>query len=89
MQIHTHPTQSIFLSSLDLHTHASYQRLLPEAIAVVCAPHEGPNAYGVFRMTDPPGLEIVLECQDEGAFHPQCVWKKTECRELVRFVNRC
>ncbi|TKA50042.1 hypothetical protein B0A53_06484 [Rhodotorula sp. CCFEE 5036] len=67
--IHTHPTQSIFLSSLDLHTHASYQRLLPEAIAVVCAPHEGPNAYGVFRMTDPPGLEIVLECQDEGAFH--------------------
>ncbi|GAA5988736.1 hypothetical protein JCM10908_006147 [Rhodotorula pacifica] len=68
--IHTHPTQSIFLSSLDLHTHASYQRLLPESIAVVCAPHEGTDAYGVFRMTDPPGLEAVLNCHDEGAFHP-------------------
>ncbi|GAA5862368.1 hypothetical protein JCM3774_002493 [Rhodotorula dairenensis] len=68
--IHTHPTQSIFLSSLDLHTHASYQRLLPEAIAVVCSPREGPDAYGVFRVTDPPGLETLLECQDEGAFHP-------------------
>ncbi|KWU45098.1 Mov34-domain-containing protein [Rhodotorula sp. JG-1b] len=27
--IHTHPTQSIFLSSLDLHTHASYHPQLP------------------------------------------------------------
>ncbi|BGP57618.1 hypothetical protein JCM8202v2_005262 [Rhodotorula sphaerocarpa] len=69
--IHTHPSQSIFLSSLDLHTHAAYQRLLPEAIAVVCSPREGPEAFGVFRMTDPPGLECVLRCREEGAFHPQ------------------
>ncbi|KAG8276586.1 AMSH-like protease [Homalodisca vitripennis] len=36
--IHTHPTQSAFLSSVDLHTHFSYQLMMPEAIAIVCAP---------------------------------------------------
>ncbi|XP_009304953.1 AMSH-like protease isoform X2 [Danio rerio] len=36
--IHTHPTQTAFLSSVDLHTHSSYQLMLPEAIAIVCAP---------------------------------------------------
>uniref|UniRef100_A0A673KRM2 STAM binding protein-like 1 n=1 Tax=Sinocyclocheilus rhinocerous TaxID=307959 RepID=A0A673KRM2_9TELE len=34
--IHTHPTQTAFLSSVDLHTHSSYQLMLPEAIAIVC-----------------------------------------------------
>jgi len=34
----THPTQTAFLSSVDLHTHSSYQLMLPEAIAIVCAP---------------------------------------------------
>ncbi|RXM32162.1 AMSH-like protease [Acipenser ruthenus] len=36
--IHTHPTQTAFLSSVDLHTHCSYQLMLPEAIALVCSP---------------------------------------------------
>ncbi|KAM9336028.1 AMSH-like protease isoform 2-T2 [Symphorus nematophorus] len=36
--IHTHPTQTSFLSSVDLHTHCSYQLMLPEAVAIVCAP---------------------------------------------------
>ncbi|BGP26926.1 hypothetical protein JCM10295v2_005888 [Rhodotorula toruloides] len=67
--IHTHPSQTIFLSSLDLHTHASYQLMLAEAIAVVCSPRHDPN-YGVFRLTDPPGLEVVGTCRGEGAFHP-------------------
>lgn len=26
------------MSSVDLHTHCSYQLMLPEAIAIVCAP---------------------------------------------------
>lgn len=34
----THPTQTAFLSSVDLHTHCPYQLLMPEALAVVCAP---------------------------------------------------
>lgn len=36
--IHTHPTQTCFMSSVDLHTHCSYQLMLPEAIAIVMAP---------------------------------------------------
>ena len=36
--IHTHPTQTCFLSSRDLHTHAVYQVQLPESVAIVCAP---------------------------------------------------
>ena len=41
--IHTHPSQSCFLSSVDLHTHCSYQLMLPEAIAIVCAPKHDPK----------------------------------------------
>ncbi|KAK6060036.1 Mov34/MPN/PAD-1 family protein, partial [Cooperia oncophora] len=36
--IHTHPTQTAFLSSVDLHTHCAYQMMLNEAVAIVCAP---------------------------------------------------
>lgn len=41
--IHTHPTQACFLSSVDLHTHFSYQKLLKEAIAIVIAPKDNPK----------------------------------------------
>lgn len=36
--LQTHPSQTAFLSSVDLHTHCSYQIMMPEAIAIVCAP---------------------------------------------------
>jgi STAM-binding protein len=36
--IHTHPTQTCFMSSRDLHTHAGYQVMMSESIAIVCAP---------------------------------------------------
>ena len=36
--LQTHPTQTAFLSSVDLHTHCSYQLMMPEALAIVCAP---------------------------------------------------
>ncbi|KAI4334928.1 hypothetical protein L6164_013628 [Bauhinia variegata] len=36
--IHTHPSQTCFMSSVDLHTHYSYQVMLQEAIAIVMAP---------------------------------------------------
>ncbi|CAO3617453.1 unnamed protein product [Mucor hiemalis] len=67
--IHTHPTQSCFLSSVDLHTHCSYQLMLPEAIAIVCAPSQKPN-FGIFRLTDPPGLDVISNCKKTPAFHP-------------------
>ena len=67
--IHTHPTQTCFMSSRDLHTHSGYQVMLPESIAIVCAPSKSPD-WGVFRLTDPPGLKTVLNCTQTGLFHP-------------------
>lgn len=67
--IHTHPSQSCFLSSRDLHTSSGYQVMLPEAIAIVCAPKHNPD-WGIFRLTDPPGLNHVLNCTQKGLFHP-------------------
>lgn len=67
--IHTHPTQTCFMSSRDLHTQSGYQVMLAESIAIVCAPSHNPN-WGVFRLTDPPGLKTVLSCTQPGLFHP-------------------
>lgn len=55
----THPTQTAFLSSVDLHTHCSYQLMLQEAIAIVCAPKH--NEY------------VTLCYISQKPFH-QCVW---------------
>ncbi len=41
--IHTHPTQTCFMSSRDLHTHCGYQVMMPESIAIVCAPSKNPS----------------------------------------------
>jgi STAM-binding protein len=41
--IHTHPTQTCFMSSRDLHTHCGYQVMMPESIAIVCAPTKSPS----------------------------------------------
>lgn len=65
--IHTHPTQTAFLSSVDLHTHCPYQLLMPEAIAIVCAPRY--NETGVFVLTPGYGLQFVANCTKSG-FHP-------------------
>ncbi|KAG7096056.1 hypothetical protein E1B28_006737 [Marasmius oreades] len=67
--IHTHPTQSCFMSSVDLHTHCAFQLMLPESFAVVCAPRSTPN-FGIFRLTDPPGLSLISNCKVKEAFHP-------------------
>lgn len=67
--IHTHPTQTCFMSSVDLHTHCSYQLLLPESIAIVCAPKFNPSV-GVFRLTNPPGVQIISKCRNPNLFHP-------------------
>ncbi|XP_014318022.1 AMSH-like protease isoform X2 [Myotis lucifugus] len=64
--IHTHPTQTAFLSSVDLHTHCSYQLMLPEAIAIVCSPKH--NDTGIFRLTSAGMLEVST-CKKKG-FHP-------------------
>ena len=42
--IHTHPTQTCFMSSRDLHTHCGYQVMMSESIAIVCAPTKSPES---------------------------------------------
>ncbi|XP_056637043.1 STAM-binding protein-like A isoform X1 [Diorhabda sublineata] len=65
--IHTHPTQTAFLSSVDLHTHCPYQLLMPEAIAIVCSPKY--NETGIFILTPDYGLKFIANCNQDG-FHP-------------------
>ena len=75
--IHTHPTQTCFMSSRDLHTHSGYQMMLAESIAIVCAPGKGDTSHGgdwgVYRLTDPPGKMAILQCEKPGLFHPHDV----------------
>ncbi|KAL1554802.1 ubiquitinyl hydrolase 1 [Salvia divinorum] len=65
--IHTHPTQSCFMSSIDVHTHYSYQIMLPEAIAIVMAPRDTSRKHGIFRLTS-GGMTIIRHCPRRG-FH--------------------
>ncbi|KAK8471940.1 hypothetical protein PHAVU_002G071100 [Phaseolus vulgaris] len=67
--IHTHPSQSCFMSSVDLHTQYSYQMMIPEAFAIVLAPNDNIRSCGVFRLVDPEGMNILKNCQETG-FHP-------------------
>ncbi|GAB0097660.1 STAM-binding protein [Sergentomyia squamirostris] len=65
--IHTHPSQTAFLSSVDLHTHCSYQMMMPEALAIVCAPKY--QETGFFCLTPNYGLDYIAQCRQTG-FHP-------------------
>ncbi|KAK2990273.1 hypothetical protein RJ640_014725 [Escallonia rubra] len=80
--IHTHPSQTCFMSSVDLHTHYSYQIrhfsnflsassqiMLPEAIAIVMAPKDESSPHGIFHLSDPGGVTVIRNCQQRG-FHP-------------------
>ncbi|KAK0587167.1 hypothetical protein LWI29_018561 [Acer saccharum] len=67
--IHTHPTQSCFMSSIDVHTHYSYQIMLPESVAIVMAPRDSSRKHGIFRLTTPGGMSVIRQCQNRG-FHP-------------------
>lgn len=64
--IHTHPTQSCFLSSIDLHCQFGYQVMVPEALAIVCAPSYGRT--GIFSLTQ-LGMKVVGNCKLT-RFHP-------------------
>ncbi|XP_024963609.1 AMSH-like ubiquitin thioesterase 1 isoform X1 [Cynara cardunculus var. scolymus] len=66
--IHTHPTQSCFMSSIDVHTHYAYQIMLPEAIAIVMAPRDSSRTHGIFRLTTPGGMGVIRNCPHRG-FH--------------------
>ena len=65
--IHTHPSQTAFLSSVDLHTQLAYQLMLPEAIAIVISPKY--NETGFFSLTPDHGVDFIANCKENG-FHP-------------------
>ncbi|XP_073279214.1 AMSH-like ubiquitin thioesterase 2 isoform X2 [Primulina huaijiensis] len=66
--IHTHPSQSCFMSSVDLHTQYIYQVMVPEAVGIVMAPTDTSRKFGVFRLSEPDGMRVLKECQEKG-FH--------------------
>lgn len=69
--LQTHPSQTCFMSSMDLHTQGSVQAMLPEAIAIVVAPTDPAVPYQVYQLTDAAsggGLELIQSCTLRG-FH--------------------
>ncbi len=62
----THPSQTAFLSSIDLHTQFGFQIMVPEAVAIVCAPKY--NETRSFILTPNYGVKVISECS-QGGFH--------------------
>ena len=66
--IHTHPSHSTFLSSIDVHTQYSLQSDIPGAVAIVHSHRDGQTGH--FRLTE-RGMRDVANCQVDG-FHEGC-----------------
>ncbi|CEG39330.1 metalloprotease family [Plasmopara halstedii] len=92
--IHTHPKQACFLSSVDVHTQCGFQSILPEAVAIVVAPSDPNRNVGVFRLTEPSGLQLIQNCNMTGFHaHPsdikiysdafECNWMEQVSAQLV------
>jgi len=79
--IHTHPTQTTFLSSIDMHTHYGYQVQTPEAIAIVCAPSFDDIKY--FTLTSPNGMNEIGECRISNTrFHKHSEYLFKQCKHV-------
>ena len=63
--IHTHQSQTAFLSSVDLYNHFGYQCQLQEAIAIVCSTKY--NDKRCFHLTR-HGKNVIKDCKQSG-FH--------------------
>ncbi|KAG6613547.1 putative metalloprotease family M67C [Phytophthora cinnamomi] len=92
--IHTHPKQDCFLSSVDVHTQCGFQSILPEAVAIVVAPSDPHKNVGVFRLTEPSGLQLIQNCNLTGFHtHPsqieiysnafECKWMEQITAQLI------
>ncbi|POM79193.1 Metalloprotease family M67C [Phytophthora palmivora] len=92
--IHTHPKQDCFLSSVDVHTQCGFQSILPEAVAIVVAPSDPRKNVGVFRLTEPSGLQLIQNCKLTGFHtHPsqieiysdafECKWMEQITAQLI------
>ncbi|THG00152.1 hypothetical protein TEA_019395 [Camellia sinensis var. sinensis] len=47
----------------------AFLMMVPEAVAIVMAPTDNSRAYGIFRLSDPSGMNILKECKETG-YHP-------------------
>lgn len=65
--IHTHPSQTNFLSSIDLHTQYLHQLMLPEAVAIVVAPTDV-KKVAVYTIPVPEAMAYLSKCPISG-FH--------------------
>ena len=74
------------MSSMDLPCHLSYQLMLPEAIAIVCAPKHNDVRY--FSLTPDYGLTFVRDCKETG-FHNHASLKELyeECKH-IQLIDR-
>ena len=62
--IHTHPSQTCFLSSVDMHCQLSYQIMMNNAIAIVYAPKDKTQTFILTKK----GINILSNCNCKG-FH--------------------
>jgi len=62
--IHTHPSQTCFLSSVDLHCQLSYQIMMPNAVAIVYAPTDKTETFSLTKK----GIDVLSKCSCQG-FH--------------------
>eukprot|EP00736_Rhodelphis_marinus_P003098 Rmarinus@m.26629 len=86
--IHTHPVQTCFMSSIDLHTQAGYQIMLPEAIAIVVAPTDPTILYRAFHLTE-HGRKVIRECPYSGSdFHAHNSGQLCDDAAHVCYVDR-
>ena len=46
-----------------------------------------PYSYGIFRLTDPPGLQTILDCRAKEAFHPHSERPIYTVRFLVDYLK--
>ncbi|ETO00590.1 hypothetical protein RFI_36850, partial [Reticulomyxa filosa] len=81
--IHTHPSQTCFLSSIDLHCQLSYQIMFPEAIAIVHAPRDKTLTFSLTKM----GLDVLSKCEHQG-FHRHSVDGLYETAKHVVVSNK-
>ena len=54
--IHTHPSHSLFMSSIDVHNQFSYQKQVPESMSIVCSIKE--NDTDFFNLTQ-DGMHVL------------------------------
>lgn len=84
--IHTHPTQTAFMSSIDLHTQFNFQSTSLESIGVVCAPKF--DSVGTFSLTD-FGLCFIGDCRERGHhLHPNDKLLYETSRHVIKDSDR-